>query len=110
MLLLTDTQTGIRPNESVISGNIAMGLGGFLEGHIGRSKSLSIGGSVLEGIPTYFQEMDSLENRPYLNGRHGIIGNILLKQFELILDYSGERLYLRNLKTARKINYKNRRK
>lgn len=108
--LLLDTGAGLflllytAENDStdlpprVIPTNIAEGLGGAIKGNVGRSKSVKIGKQEFGDVITYFQ------NSPFLRGderigknriRDGIIGNTLLRRFNLIIDYVQREVYLR---------------
>ncbi|MFN0013842.1 MAG: PDZ domain-containing protein [Saprospiraceae bacterium] len=87
LLLFSNTHPLVHPPYLALATNIGMGLGGYLEGFTGRVHQANIGSFSQRGVITYFQELDSLANREYLNGRDGLIGNGLLSHFHLILDY-----------------------
>lgn len=90
LMLFPNTHSSLTVPPNVVSGNLGMGLGGYLEGVIGRVKSLKINELELPGVLTWFQEIDTSLNREHLNKRNGIIGNRLLSRFHLILDFGGE--------------------
>ncbi|MBC6994701.1 aspartyl protease family protein [Neolewinella lacunae] len=73
---------------------IANGLGGSLEGSVGRARSLRLAGKELSGVVTYFQPLDTV-GLDFLNDREGIIGNRILKRFNVVVDYINYRVYLR---------------
>jgi len=74
-----------------------MGLGGKLEGFVGRTAQIDIGDFELANVITNFQdvspqfEIDST----FLNERHGIIGTKILDRFSIIIDYIREDIYMR---------------
>lgn len=73
---------------------IASGLGGSLEGSVGRSRKIELAGKELSGVVTYFQPLDTV-GLEFLNDREGIIGNRILKRFNVAIDYTGQRVYFR---------------
>lgn len=93
LLLYTNTHPNLRLPEKTIPSNIGIGLGGFLEGYLGRIRQLHIHNVPFDDVITNFQElppeMDSLNP----SGRHGIIGNQLLRRFIVTIDYVREQLY-----------------
>ncbi|MFZ4425915.1 MAG: aspartyl protease family protein [Saprospiraceae bacterium] len=93
LLLYTNTHPDLHLPEKTIPSNIGIGLGGFLEGYLGRIRQLHIHNVPFDDVITNFQElppeMDSLNT----SGRHGIIGNQLLRRFIVTIDYIREQLY-----------------
>ena len=81
------------PTQSVPA-FIANGLGGSMQGSVGRSRVLRIGGKELGGVVTYFQPIDTA-GLAFLNGREGIIGNRILRRFNVTLDYTRRKVYFR---------------
>lgn len=73
---------------------IANGLGGSLEGSVGRSRSVLLGGKELYDVVTYFQPLDTV-GLDFLNQREGIIGNKLLKRYNVVINYTGREVYLK---------------
>lgn len=78
---------------------IANGLGGSLIGSVGRSRIVEFGGKQLANVVTYFQPLDTV-GMDFLNDREGLIGNRILRRFNMVLDYTFRKVYLRA--TARK--------
>ncbi|MEQ1746246.1 MAG: PDZ domain-containing protein, partial [Saprospiraceae bacterium] len=95
LLLFSNTHPLIQPPALALPTNIGMGLGGYLEGFTGRVHQANIGTFSQRGVITYFQELDSMANREYLNGRDGLVGNGLLSHFHLILDYQKSEILLK---------------
>ncbi len=95
LLLNVSSDDQLQLPDEVISSNIGIGLGGFLEGYLGRVKSLELGSFTFENIIGSFQEeSDSLDNRVLVK-RNGIIGNQLLNRFTVMIDYMNAKLYLK---------------
>ncbi|MBL7798985.1 MAG: PDZ domain-containing protein [Saprospiraceae bacterium] len=95
LLMFSNTHPLVYPPAQALPSNIGMGLGGYLEGFTGRIHQMNLGGFTQQGVITYFQELDSLSNRDYLNGRDGLIGNGLLGHFQVILDYQNSTISLK---------------
>jgi len=83
--------------ENVIIGNLGKGLGGDISGYIGMIDGLNIDQYRLPNIITSFQEIDSsfLDSDQII--RDGIIGNVILSRFHIIIDYMREKLYLKQI-------------
>jgi len=94
MLLHANTDSMLTLPGKVITSNIGMGLGGFLQGYAGRIPWIQIEDYRIEQIVTYFQDVDPDIDSAILNQRNGIIGNQLLERFVVILDYPREKIYL----------------
>ena len=95
LLLFESTDSLVRVPPRAIPSNIGMGLGGYLEGFTGRVFQLQTGAFEQHNIVTYFQRLDTAIELSYLNGRNGLVGNILLKHFEVIFDYQNGRMWLK---------------
>jgi predicted aspartyl protease len=95
LLLTTQTHPNLQLPEQVIPGNIGMGLGGRLEGYIGRIRKIELGQYTIQEIPTNFQEITPEMDTSFLQQRNGIIGNQLLRKFTVYIDYLRSKMYLR---------------
>ena len=102
LLLYTDTHESIKVPPTVISGNIGMGLGGQLEGYLGRIQEFNIADHKFNNVITNFQEIHEFLDTSFLNGRNGIIGNLVLDRFNIIIDYNNQKLYLKPNKKFKK--------
>lgn len=102
LILNTNTHVAIQPPPKVISGKLGMGLGGYLEGFMGRVEKLNFGKKPLENVLTYYQELPELLDSAILNGRNGIIGNQILDRYEVMIDYYEKKLYLKPNKRFKK--------
>ena len=83
--------------ENVIIGSLGKGLGGDISGYVGLIDGINIDGYRLPNIITSFQEIDSsfLDSEQII--RDGIIGNVILSRFHIIIDYMREKLYLHKI-------------
>lgn len=73
---------------------IANGLGGKLEGSVGRSRKVALAGKELEGVVTFFQPIDT-SGANFLNEREGILGNRIMKRFNVVIDYPRHDVWFR---------------
>ncbi|MCB0518779.1 MAG: aspartyl protease family protein [Lewinellaceae bacterium] len=94
LLLNTDTHPDLRLPANALKGNIGAGLGGFLEGYLGRVTALQLGGLQCSEVLTNFQELAIGVDTAILYSRNGLIGNQILSRFNVIIDYPREQLYL----------------
>ncbi|MCE2821598.1 MAG: PDZ domain-containing protein [Saprospiraceae bacterium] len=94
-LLLISSDSTMKLPQSVLPGQIGMGLGGDLQGYIGRVQDVSIGKYRQSGVISYFQMADSMLNTSFTNGRTGIAGNVLLNRFQVVLDYHNSVVWLK---------------
>lgn len=95
LLINTNEDKGLTLPPDIIRGKVGAGLGGFIEGYMGRAAKVEIGKIECREILTNFQELGEDVDTAKINGRNGIIGNKLLKRFHLIIDYSSEILYFK---------------
>lgn len=95
LLLFSNTHPMVHPPQNALASNIGMGLGGYLEGYTGRVHDIKLGELRQTGVVTYFQELDTTLSMEYLNHRNGLIGNILLSRFEVIIDYQKGLMWLK---------------
>ena len=102
LLLHSDTDSLLAPPDNAINGKLAVGLGGYLEGYLGRVQNLGIGNFNVPNVVTSFQYLSEELDTSFLHGRNGLIGNQVLGKFDLILDYPHEKLYLRPNKYFKK--------
>jgi predicted aspartyl protease len=93
LLLHTYSTPGLVLPPQVITGNIGNGLGGQIEGYLGRIHSLKIGKHNLGNFVSHFQELTNETDSTYLNKRNGLMGGDILSRFTIILDFHKERAY-----------------
>jgi hypothetical protein len=95
LLIHSNKIDGFRMPDNVIIGNLGKGLGGDLSGFIGMTKHLELDQYEFNNVISSFQEIDSLILAKRDVVRDGIIGNIILSRFHVIIDYVHEKLYLK---------------
>jgi hypothetical protein len=98
LLLFSDSHPLLNPPARSIPSQIGMGLGGYIEGFVGRIFQVQIGPVYQNAVVSYFQKLDSLLHQPYLNNRNGLIGNGVLARFSIILDYQTAKIWLKPIK------------
>ncbi len=94
-LVNTNTDSSLTLPPNTIKGNVGIGLGGFLEGYLGRVKNLQIGDYNFRDVITTFQDLDEAIDSSFVNSRNGILGNQMLDRFSVYIDYPRETMYLR---------------
>ncbi len=102
LLLYTDTHPALEIPEKSIRANIGIGLGGFIEGGMGRFHEISVGSFKINNLVASYQDMYNSIDTTELNSRNGLLGNMVLSRFDLILDYHHEKLYLKPNKSFKK--------
>ncbi len=103
VLLYTNTHEDLELPDKTIVGNLGMGLGGNLEGYVGRLESFEFGGFEYPNMITSFQDLaiDSVLLRMRLP-RNGLLGNSILRRFNYYIDYQREKLYIKPLRRHKK--------
>ena len=81
---------------------LGTGLGGPLEGYLGRIEFIKIGPYYLNNVITDFPDRDDIENILYISNRQGSIGSGIARRFSMILDYQHKQLYLKKNKYFRR--------
>jgi hypothetical protein len=106
VMLYTDTHPSLLLPPHTLKGQIGMGLGGYLEGYLGRVNQLKFGSEHFNEVLTNFQEVNGGVDTTLLFGRNGIIGNKILNRFNVILDYTSETMYLKpSRRFSKKFDY-----
>lgn len=95
LLLHPETNKKLIMPEKIIKGRLGKGLGGYLQGYVGRTKYVKIGNYDLRDLVTNFQDLPIHVDKNYLNGRNGILGNRFLFKFHVVFDFVNEILYLK---------------
>ncbi len=95
LLLHNNSSPSLHLPDQYIRGKLGMGLGGYLEGFIGRISKLSLGQFEFPEVLTSFQDLQATWLRDHERFRNGIIGNQILNRFDVYLDYNKELLMLK---------------
>lgn len=93
VLFLKNTHPSIRVPENTINGRLGMGLGGYLEGVLGRIPTFQFGTVKFQSLVCNFQDPPVMQDTLAANKRNGIIGNGILSRFDVYLDYTRTKLY-----------------
>ncbi len=95
LLLHNNSNAALHLPSNVIKGKLGMGLGGYIEGYVGRINKLSIGEVEFSGVLTSFQDIDTEWLVDKDRFRNGILGNQLLSRFCVYFDYIHSQMMLR---------------
>lgn len=87
LLMYTITDTLLQLPEQFIRSNIGMGLGGFIEGFVGRTPAINVGETELREVVTNYQDFLPTMDSSYFNDRNGLMGNQILSRYNIIVDY-----------------------
>lgn len=93
LIIYPETKEALSVPQNVIPAQLGVGLGGYLEGVIGRVQSMKVGETELVDVITSFQNLVPGTDSIILNRRNGIIGNKSLEHFHVIIDYVRQELY-----------------
>ena len=106
LLLHTNTHPNLDLPDKIIRSKFGMGLGGDLEGFLGRTQKLAFGDLNMQELSTYFQDLPERLDSNQINNRNGLIGNEILSRFVVIIDYIHGNIYLRpNRKFKKKFKF-----
>jgi len=98
LLLDADEERNLHLPEKTIKGLIGYGMGGEIEGYLGRIQSLNFHGIEFNNLVTNFRifdaNIDSVKVKK-IDRKDGIIGNEVLKHFKCVFDLPNRMLYMR---------------
>ncbi len=95
LLLHNNSHPSLHLPEQYIKGKLGVGLGGYLEGYVGRIQKLSLGNFDFPGVVTSFQDVDDSWLQQKEKFRNGILGNELLSRFEIYFNYAAGQILLK---------------
>lgn len=94
LLLHTHSTPGLVMPDKVLKGTLGNGLGGQIEGYMGRLKTLSIGKkATFSNVISHFQALDWDLDSLKIPKRNGLIGNEILSRFNFIIDFANDKAY-----------------
>ena len=94
LMLFTSSHPDLNVPENVIRSRIGIGLGGSIEGYLGRVHKFNFGEYQLGEVIANFQDVLPLMDTTLMKNRNGLIGNGILERFDIYIDYIKGRLYL----------------
>jgi predicted aspartyl protease len=109
LILDSESSDNLHIPEKNIKSIIGRGLGGVINGRIGRIKSLHIGKYNLERVIANYPDPNSYLDTLLTKGtveRNGALGGEIMSRFKVIFDYPREKVYFRKNPSFRnKFNY-----
>lgn len=93
LLLHTYSTPGLVMPEKVIRGNLGNGLGGQIDGYLGRLRTINVGNSQFRNVISHYQELYDQADSSFLNNRNGLMGGEILSRFNFIIDFNKEKAY-----------------
>ena len=102
ILLHAETHESIEVPEKRIFTTLGRGLGGNIEGYIGRVKNVNINDYGFNQVIGSFPASETLVELYRPNNRQGTIGGGLLSKFVVTIDYFDEKIYLKKGKKFKK--------
>jgi hypothetical protein len=95
LLLYTHTNAELKPPDHLILSPLGLGLGGYIKGYIGRVFALELAGRTYNNLITHFQKFEDDESLEESYRKDGLLGNLILGQHKITIDYIHKKLYLR---------------
>jgi hypothetical protein len=103
LLLFSNTHPLLTPPSNSVKGTLALGLGGRVEGFVGKVNHLQLTEKIVfSNITTAFQDVGDFVDSTFAKSKNGIFGEILLQRFDVIIDYVRGNLYLKPNRAYRK--------
>ena len=93
LLLDMDSHRALDLPNNVLRTNLGRGLGGDIDGHIGRIGSLDFGKYTFKDVLASWPDRGSFTEIIRKTGRQGTIGGGLLTRFTVVIDYFNGYLY-----------------
>ncbi|MCC6844587.1 MAG: PDZ domain-containing protein [Saprospiraceae bacterium] len=98
LLIYTGHQTNVTLPAQLVPGKLGSGIGGLINGYVGRTKSFDFCAFQFPELLTYFQELDTELMEREKDRKQGIIGNQILERFRVIFDYNHSVVYFKSIK------------
>ena len=95
LLLDVNADSSLLLPQNTIEGDLGRGLGGILEGKIGKIQQWQVHSFPFDGVTTFFQDNEYFSDLVEMQGRQGIVGAGLLRRFIVIFDYANNVMYLK---------------
>ena len=101
LLLDLDSHKELALPENVLRANLGRGLGGDIDGHLGRIHSLEFGKYEFEEVISSWPDEGSFTDVLRKTGRQGTIGGGILTRFTVTIDYFNGNLYYKRNRNFR---------
>ncbi|QCK13586.1 aspartyl protease family protein [Mangrovivirga cuniculi] len=98
LMLSTESHEKISVPEENIESVIGRGLGGYINGNLGRIAELRLKDYDLEEVIASFPEGDTYLEATKNDDRNGTIGGGVLNRFTVVFDYQNNKFYLKKNK------------
>jgi len=95
LLLDIESHSGLNLPKTVVRTNLGRGLGGDIDGHIGRIKNLEFGKFNFDDVIVSWPDKGSFAEILRRTGRQGTVGGGLMSRFTVVIDYFNGNLYYR---------------
>ena len=95
LLLDPDSHPELKLPEKVVRANLGRGLGGDINGYIGRIGSIEFGKYSFDNVISSWPDRGSFVDILRRTGRQGTLGGGLLSRFTVVIDYFNGYLYYR---------------
>ncbi len=104
LMIDEDSHPALVMPDSLSDGRIGQGLGGNVGGFIGNIDGIELLNTEFQNASVYFQKADSLLyiSNAVNNYRNGLVGNIFLSRYKIIIDYPHQKLYTKRLRKKSK--------
>lgn len=100
-----NSSTTIQLPSKILTGSLGLGLGGDIQGFMGKINTLEVGPFEFNNLVANYQSIDSTLFGEDEIVRNGIIGNLILERFNVIINYQKEEAYFKPIKNYNK-NFK----
>jgi len=97
LMLHNETHPKLALPTNFIEGKFADGLGGQVNGFIGRLNQFTFGNEIHKDIICHFQALPKVKNHSVFKNRNGLVGNKLLSLYDVVFDF-----YYNEMKLLRK--------
>ncbi|RZM20337.1 MAG: PDZ domain-containing protein [Pedobacter sp.] len=81
--------------SNAIKANLGVGLSGPISGSISRIPMVHLGSFSMKDVITSYPVHSDVAAKTYLQGRNGNLGADILNRFNIIFDYAGEAMYIK---------------
>ncbi len=93
LMVLGSHEQLVIPQNTIVSG-IAAGLGGNMNGYMGRVNNIELASLKLPSPVIHYQERPD-SSRVDLSDKNGIVGNRILSLYSILIDYPRRKIYLK---------------